>query len=207
MKLKNILFKFSKENLNKTIIFTLLFLLSFTSNKMYGQETSSGGEKFGKTLNLGLGIGYYGYVGHSMPVVHADFEIDVAKNFTIAPFITYYSYQNYSYWGDYNNPKYPYRYYSYRQTVIPIGIKGSYYFDQLLGAGPKWDFYLAGSLGFAIRNTIWENGYNGETRVSHGTSSAYFDLHIGTEYHINNHIGLFLDLSSGISTFGLGIHF
>jgi len=188
----------------KTIIFSTFFTLLLSSTSISAQEASTS-EKFGKTLNLGVGIGYYGYVGHSMPVTHADFEFDVAKNFTLAPFITYYSYSNNYYWGE--NNKHPYKYYSYRQTVVPIGVKGTYYFDQLLKAGSKWDFYLAGSLGFAIRTTRWENGYYGETRLSQQTSPLYLDLHVGAEYHMNNKLGLFLDLSSGVSTLGLGIHF
>ena len=180
----------------------MFFLLALNFN-VIAQEAASP-EKYGNTLNLAVGLGYYGYVGHSMPVVHADFEFDVAKNFTLAPFITYYSYQNNYYWG---NPKYPYKNYYYRQTVIPIGAKGSYYFDQILGASAKWDFYLGASLGFAFRQTTWENGYYGETSVNRGSSGLYLDAHIGTEYHINDKAGLFLDLSSGISTFGLGLHF
>lgn len=186
-----------------TIIASLAFLFTLSGSPVLAQEEAAASAQFGNTLNLGAGIGYYGYVGHSMPVLHADYEIGVAKNFTLAPFVTVYSYQNYYYWG---NPNYPYKHYSYRQTVIPIGVKASYYFDDLLNAGSKWDFYLAGSLGFAIRTTTWEDGYYGETNVNHGTSGVYLDGHIGTELHLNTRLGLFLDLSSGISTFGLAIH-
>lgn len=194
----------------KKIIITSLFFLTILSFNVSAQEktssnaqTTAPAEKYGKTINVGIGLGYYGYIGRSTPAVHADFEFDVAKNFTLAPFITYYSYQNNYYWGDFYSP---YRNYSYRQTVIPIGVKGSYYFDQLLKAGSKWDFYLAGSLGFAIRRTTWESGYYGQTSVSQGASALYIDLHVGTEYHLNNKTGLYLDLSSGISTFGLAVH-
>jgi hypothetical protein len=160
-------------------------------------------EKYGNTINAGLGIGYYGYIGYSIPVVHLNYEFDVAKNLTLAPFITYYSYTNRYYWG---NPHYDYRYYSYHQTVIPIGVKGTYYFDQLLHADAKWDFYLAGSIGFAYRSTRWENGYYGETVIHNRSSGLYLDAHIGTEYHLSKKIGLYLDLSTGISTFGLAVH-
>ena len=160
-------------------------------------------EKYGNTLNLGVGIGYYSYIGHTLPVLHTDLEIDVAKNFTLAPFITYYSYQKNRYWG---NKNYPERYYDYRVTVITVGIKGTYYFDQTLGVSSKWDFYLAGSLGAATRNTKWESGYYGEKTVANGVSGIYLDGHIDTEYHINKKTGLFLDLSTGISTFGLAVH-
>jgi hypothetical protein len=160
-------------------------------------------EKYGNTLNLGVGIGYYGYIGQTLPVLHSDFELDVARNFTLAPFITVYSYQNNRYWG---NKNYPERYYDYRVTVIPVGVKGTYYFDQVLGASSKWDFYLAASLGAASRNSTWESGYYGDKTVAHGLSGLYLDGHLGTEYHINNKVGLFLDLSAGIATFGLAVH-
>ena len=186
----------------KTTFLTTLFLLLIAGSKISAQETISG-EKYGKTLNAGVGVGYYGYIGHAAPVLHANYEFDVAKNFTLAPFITYYSYNNYYYWGNHN---YPYRNYSYRTTVIPVGVTGTYYFDQLLKAGSKWDFYLAGSLGFAYRKTTWESGYYGETVVRNGSSGLYLDAHIGTEYHLSKRAGLFLDLSSGISTAGLAIH-
>lgn len=187
----------------KKSIIILSLALSATGGKMLSQETTIPSEKFGNTLNAGVGLGYYGYIGSSTPVLHANYEFGIANNFTLAPFITYYSYQRNYYWG---NKNYPDRYYYYRVTSIPVGVKGSYYFDQLLQAGPKWDFYGAGSLGFAIRTTTWENGYYGETSVQHGSSGLYLDLHIGTEYHLGRKMGLFLDLSSGISTFGLAIH-
>jgi hypothetical protein len=195
----------------KNLMITSLFFLTALSFNSSAQEKVSNDvknvtspEKYGNTLNLGLGIGYYGYVGHSIGVLHANYEFDVAKNFTLAPFITYYSYQNRYYWGDSHSA---YKDYSYRQTVIPVGVKGSYYFDQLLHAGSKWDFYLAASLGFAFRRTTWENGYYGQTTVRNGSSGLYLDGHIGAEYHMNSKTGLILDLSSGISTFGLAIHF
>lgn len=186
----------------KTIIIISLFLVTIIGTTVSAQETTNS-EKFGKTLNTGIGIGYYGYVGQFMPVLHANYEFDVAKNFTLAPFITVYSYEKNYYWG---NKNYPDRYYFYRVTVIPVGVKGAYYFDQLLHANSKWDFYAASSLGFAIRKTNWENGYYGEKSVRHGSSGLYLDVHIGSECHLNNKLGLFLDLSSGISTFGLAVH-
>lgn len=189
----------------KSSIFFLLFGSLPLMGQQAGEENTGSGESYGNTLNLGIGIGYYGYIGQTLPVVHADFEFQVAGHFTLAPFITVFSYRNYYYWG---NPNNPYKNYYYRHTVIPIGVKGSYYFDHILRAGPKWDFYLAASLGFAIRKTVWESGYDGEpTVVSHGTSGLYLDGHIGAEYHLNQRLGLFLDCSSGISTFGLAVHF
>jgi len=187
----------------KKLLLASLLLTTF-SLKSFAQETNTSSESYGNTLNLGVGIGYYGYVGHTMPVLHFDYEFNVGRNFTLAPFVTVFSYRNYYYWGNPNNPP---RNYYYRQTVIPIGVKGTYYFDNLLHANSDWDFYLGASLGFAIRKTVWESGYYGETTVvGHSSSGLYLDGHIGTEYHINERVGLFLDLSTGISTFGLAFH-
>jgi len=188
-------FTYKKRKMKKII--TLLLFVTALQFNVRAQE------QYGKSLNLGLGIGYYGYVGHALPVFHINYELPVAKNFTLAPFITFYSYSNDYYWG---NDKHNFRYYSYRQTVIPIGVKGSYYFDDMLQAGPKWDFYLAASLGFAFVNSSWESDYEGDRNVYHGASSLYLDFHVGTEYHFNSHLGGFLDLSTGVSTIGLSIH-
>lgn len=179
----------------------LIFFFTALNFKSSAQEKSSG-DQFGKTLNLGLGIGYYGYVTSSLPVLHLDYEFDVAKNFTLAPFINFYSYRNFSYWGNSGNP---YRNYYYRETVIPIGAKGFYYFDELLHAAANWDFYLAGSLGFAISTITYENNYYGSRNLSRA-SPLYIGLHVGGEYHINQKIGLYLDLSTGVSTIGLAVH-
>jgi len=186
------------------IITILLLMLSLNISAQETQTTNTG---YGKTLNLGLGFGgysgYYGYIGHSLPVLHLDYELDAAKNFTLAPFINFYSFKKSYYWG---NAHYPYKYYYYHETVIPIGIKGSYYFDQLLKANSKWDFYLAGSLGFAIIISSWDSDYYGDEDYYHNANPLFLDLHVGAEYHINEGLGIFLDLSSGVSTIGLSIH-
>ncbi len=184
--------------------FTLtLFLLATTMCVNSSAQDAPSSEKYGKTLNLGLGAGYYRYANHSMPVLSLNYEFSVAKNFTVAPFISFYTYRNHYYWGNKNNP---YKYYSYSETVIPVGAKGTYYFDDLLKANPKWDFYLGASLGFAFRSVSWDDGYYGEQYAYHNSNGLYLDAHIGAEYHISQRLGMFLDLSSGVSTIGLAIH-
>jgi hypothetical protein len=186
-----------------------LFILSIIMFSMSMIHfTSSAQERFGKTLNLGLGVGgysgYYKYAGRSLPVFHLDYEFDVAKDFTLAPFISFYRYSNEYYWG---NNNYPDQWYTYSETVIPVGLKGTYYFDNLLKATNKWDFYLGASLGFALVNASWEAGYNGDKKYFNNKgNSVFLDLHIGAEYHFNERLGAFLDLSSGVSTIGLAIH-
>ena len=187
----------------KILKITFVILLSLIGSQSFAQ-TKAHSEQFGNTLNLGVGIGYYNYIGYSTPVLHADFEFNIAHNFTLAPFITYYSYSNYNYWGSNN---YTYKDYYYHETIVPMGVKGAYYFDELLGTGPKWDLYLGGSLGFTLRNTTWDNGYYGESTVKNEPGPLFLDLHIGTEYHLTHKAGIFIDLSTGVSTLGLAVHF
>lgn len=184
-------------------------MLLLMSTEMTTAQTTSASEKYGKTLNLGVGVGYYRYVGHSIGMGMINYEFDIARNFTLAPFIGMYSYRNHYYWGNpgkpFNDPSY--RNYEYRETVVPIGVKATYYFDQLFRAGSKWDFYIAGSIGFAFRTVSWDNGYDGDRHVYQSSSPLYLDAHLGTEYHINQKVGLFVDLSTGVSTLGLALHF
>lgn len=182
----------------KTKIFTLalLSLFLFTGTNLVAQNRTFG-ENHGNTLNLGLGVGgyggYYSYYGGTIPVFSLNYEFDVANNFTLAPFVTFVSYHNY------------YKDHGYRETIIPIGVKGTYYFDQILNANSDWDFYLAGSLGFSLVRTSWENNYQVDNNYN-TANPLFLDLHIGAEYHISNKVGLFLDLSTGVSTIGLAIH-
>jgi hypothetical protein len=164
-------------------------------------------EKYSNTLNLGLGVS--GYSAHykrynkTIPVISINYELGVAKNFTLAPFIALYTFEDQYYWGNKNNPD---QYYHYSETVIPIGVKGTYYFDDLLKANSLWDFYLGASLGFAIVNSRWDDGYYGDKDYYHNNSNVFLHLHIGAEYHFTKRLGVFLDLSSSVSSIGLAVH-
>ncbi len=177
----------------KKIAILSFFFLTILSISVLAQNANSG-ESHGRALNLGVGIGgysgYYGYIGHTLPVLHINYELSVANNFTLAPFATFYTYKE--------------QY--YRETVIPVGLKGSLYLDQLLRVNSNWDFYLAGSLGFAIVKSIWNADYHGSRDYYTSPRPFFFDGHIGLEYHINSRVGLFLDFSTGVSTLGLSFH-
>lgn len=177
----------------KKITLTILLVLAVSAVNLSAQHDNYA-ERHGSTLNLGVGIGgysgYYGYIGRSLPVLHVNYELGVTNSFTLAPFATFYTYR-----GDH-----------YRETVIPIGLKGTFYFDQILRANSKWDFYLAGSLGFAIVNSVWDNTYHGDKNYWRNPGALFLDVHLGAEYHLNSQIGLFLDLSNGVSTFGIAVH-
>ena len=181
----------------KNLIVISLLLIGLLGGTVSAQKSNSG-ESFGNTLNLGLGLGYYGYVGQFMPAVSVNYEIQLANDFTLAPFITVFSYRNNRNWEN--------RKYYYRQTAIPVGVKGTYYFDRLLGLDSKWDLYGAGSLGFTFKSTTWDDGYGGDIVVRQGRSPLYLNAHLGAEYHLKQNLGLYLDLSTGLSTVGLAFH-
>jgi hypothetical protein len=193
----------NNTTLKPLLIITLAMGLFCTQNATAQKKSNaSSSETYGNVLNAGIGIGYFGYIQNSTPVLHANYEFDVAKSFTLAPFASFYSYSVDYY---YYNPPFS-RNYGYRQTVLPLGVKGTYYFDDLLKLNEKWDLYLGASLGFAIISTKWESNYPGDKNAYTGARSLYLDLHLGSEYHINDRFGVFLDLSTGVSTIGLAIH-
>ena len=171
----------------KTLIISMLVTMFSIG---LSAQNSIFSEKHGGTLNLGLGIGGYGYYQHSSPIFNVNYEFGLARNFTLAPFATIYSY------ADAN----------YRETVIPIGVKGTIYLDRLLRAGSNWDFYTAGSLGFSLVTTTWDANYPGDRNYYNQSGPLYLDFHLGTEYHISRNLGVFLDLSTAVSTIGIAIH-
>ncbi len=179
-----------------------LLFLSLIGNNLMAQETESK-NFYGRTLNLAAGVGYYRYVSYPVKAASVNYEFQIHKNLTAAPFIAVYAYESTYYWG---NAYYPASIYKYSETVVPMGIKISYYFDDLVRAGTKWDFYSAGSLGFVYRRTVWEPAYNGKNQIDPGMGPLYLDLHIGAEYHINKFTGVVLDLSTGVSSVALAIH-
>lgn len=184
-----------KFNKMKTSALALLFLLTLLGTNLSAQNRHHS-DSHGNALNLGLGVGgysgYYGYEGRSLPVFSINYEFGVANNFTLAPFVTFVTYRNDSY--------------RYRETVIPLGVKGTYYLDDAVGAGSDWDFYLAGSLGFSVVNTRWDDYDRYYNDRYHKVNPLFLDLHVGAEYHLSNKVGLFLDLSTGVSTIGLAFH-
>jgi hypothetical protein len=175
----------------KKVTFIIAMVLLSLTTGLLAQGKFKSAERHGGTLNLGLGIGgySYGYIGHTLPVLNINYEFDVARNFTLAPFVTLYSYTD----GNYN------------ALVTPIGLKGTLYLDQLLHAGPHWDFYTAGSLGFTLVTTTWDANYYGDRTYYTSANPLYLDFHLGTEYHFSNRFGVFLDLSTGVSTLGIAI--
>ena len=184
------------KNITRTLAATLLLGAASISASAQSKQTPTADEYYGHTLNLGIGSAYFGYLGQSVLFFSANYEFDVAPSFTLAPSVGIASYQSDLYYDGYY----------YRRTIIPIGVKGTYYFDDLLGLNPRWDIYLGASLGFTYDKVTWEDGYTGDRNAYHSSTPLYLLGHIGAEYHASRKVGIFLDLSTGVSTVGIGIH-
>jgi len=189
--------------MKKIIILSILTLALFGYTSPVSAKKVYSGENYDNTLNLGVGTALHQYGNNSIPFFVVNYEFQVAEYFTIAPSIGYAHYSSNYYYGNGNNP---YRNYSYSETIIPISVKGTYYFDKILNAGSKWDFYLGTSVGYYYATFTTENGYTGKTTDIDGTSPLYLAIHLGTEYHISQKTGIFLDLSSQFNTVGLAFH-
>jgi hypothetical protein len=180
----------------------LLIATLILTSLLISRNDAGAQEHHGNTFNLGIGVaghsGYSRYAGRSLPAINVNYEFQVAQHFTLAPSISIYSYSEKYHWSNVD--------YRYHETVIPVGVKGSYYFDELFDANSKWDFYAAASAGFAIVSSSWEKGYDGDKHHFNHGNSVFLDLHAGAEYHFSNKVGVYLDLSSGVSAIGLAFH-
>lgn len=114
----------------KSFTISMMLLLLLAGTNLSAQNITYS-ERHGHAFNLGLGVGgyagYYGYAGTRMPVLNLNYEFDVANNFTLAPSISFFTYYQHN----------------YRETVIPLSVKGTYYFDHFrsqcqLGFLPGW---------------------------------------------------------------------
>ncbi len=190
---------------------TLALLLgnTFTAISQYNtppqqqQQQPVFNEQYGNTVNIGVGVGYFEYAGYAVTALHLDYEVRISKDFTLAPFINVFTFQDRLFWGDAQNP---FRYYHYREADFPVGAKGTYYFDDFLGLNPNWDLYLGASVGLILRSVSWQDGNNAQSSLNAGPGPLYMELHIGTEYHISHRVGIYLDLSTNVSSLGLSIH-
>lgn len=117
-------------------------------------QTASAQELHGSTLNLALGIG-----GRQLSVFHINYEFDVAPAVTLAPFVSFYDYSNF----------------------IPIGVKGSFYFDNMLQINSSWDLYVAGTLGLGIVSDEWDTQYYRDRYNFRGPNAIFIDFHLGAE--------------------------
>lgn len=99
-------------------------------------------------------------------LIGANYEIPVHKNITIAP-------------GAGTN---------FELDWLNIGVKGNYYFDNLIGLNdPDWDIYGGANLGYSI---YMGNNNNEDNDVD-------FGLQFGARWFWNEKWGLYLEIGGG----------
>ena len=175
----------------------VLFSLLFCNKESKGQENNT--EPFGRSFNMGMGPGYFSTQILPAPFFTINYEYDVVNNLTVAPFVGFASYK-----GDARIIAA--RYYYYRATILPFGVKASYYLDLLLKLPCRWDVYIACSAGYTYINKKWDYGYPGNKTGIPGLREEYLQAHVGVEYHISRNTGLFVDVSTGVAVAGISLH-
>lgn len=176
------------------IMLHIMLLSGINSN---GQEKVH--EPFGRTFNMGMGPSYYSSKILPSPFYSINYEYDIFNNITIAPFVGFASFRS--------EPSIiASRYYYYRATILPFGIKTTYYLDNLLKIPCRWDVYIACSLGYTYINKKWDYGYPGINDKIPGIREEYLQAGIGIEYHISRNTGFFIDVSTNAATAGISLH-
>lgn len=200
--MKKLFFGFvNKLNYLRVIaLFTITLMAGIRPALAQTEDDYFDGEHFGHVVNIGVGSGYFGALFVPSVYFTANYEFDVFRNFTLAPFVGFSHYRSDPYpWGSMS--------YYYRTTIVPVGGKATYYFDELLNASGKWDFYAAASVAYAFMHREWDYGYPATAGHLPGyRSPQVLQVHLGTEYHLSRRAGIFIDVSTGASLLGFAIH-
>lgn len=188
-------------NLISKIALTATSLLQAATTSHAQITNSSFSERYGNTFNVAAGAPYFKNWG-AAPYITVNYEFLVNNNFTIAPFAGIVSFRT-SYFEGVTLV-------DYRERVIPMGIKATYYFDNLLNLGPNWDLYAAASVGYLYHDVSWNASYSAGVTIKEKAFTEvepmYLDLHIGAEYHLSRRTGIIADVSRGVSTVGIALH-
>jgi hypothetical protein len=173
--------------------------ISLTLLLLRGSAQELGTEPFGRTCNFGAGPGYFGTVVLPAPYFTLNYEYEIAGHLTIAPFLGLASYRS---------GPHPYagKNYYYRATIMPMGLKATYYLDRLVRLPCRWDLYVAASVGYLYSRKSWDLGYPGSVGTIAGATQTYLLAHLGLEYHLNRNTGLFADFSNGATVGGISFH-
>ncbi len=176
----------------KKIHFTILFVLGlFASTQSFAQYIPDKGSKL---LNVGVGVGGYGfggYAGYGFSTgiaIGASFEVGVYKNITVGGFADY---RRVGYVGLSGGTNYIY-----------IGARGSYHFNELLNLSTdKADLYAGIGLGYlsAPVDAAYYVGYS--------SGKIILPVHLGGRYFFSDKVGGFAELASDVAPLKIGVTF
>ncbi len=166
----------------------LVALLAFSAQNVMAQYAQGD-----KLLNVGIGLGgyynyggYYGglYGGGGGVTLGGSFEYGFTDQISAGAQIDFYS-RNYGGGG--------------RVTTIPIALRGSYHFNELLNLNnDKIDLYGGLQLGYFL-----ESNNFGDSRSGRGL----FGVHIGGKYYFQPNLGAFAEVGYGVTGLKLGVAF
>lgn len=167
--------------------FNFLFLLAFgllVGTQSFAQLAIDKGTKF---VNLGIGIGGYGYFNGSGLGLNAAFDVGIMKNITVGGVVGYRSYGS-------------------GVNSFDIGARGSYHFNELLSLSTdKADLYAG--IGLSFYRLSYGNTYLRSVGISDTYSTVYVPIHVGGRYFFTDAIGGFAELGSSLATLKLGLTF
>ncbi|WP_247235751.1 hypothetical protein [Telluribacter sp. SYSU D00476] len=158
------------------LTFVVMAMFTLASQSAFAQY-----EKGDKLLNVGIGLGTYGYGGIGLG---GSFEVGVHDAISVGAL------------GGYSSRGYL----GYRWSVLTIGARGSYHFNELLNLNDE-RFDLYAGLGLAYRNINYGGIYD-----SYGDGVSLL-AHIGGRYYFKPSTALFAELGSGFSVLHAGVAF
>lgn len=166
----------------KKFHFAILLVIGLlASSQSFAQMAIDKGTKF---INLGIGVGGYGYYTGGGVGFNASADFGVTKNITVGAVAGYKSYGSIA---------------SYNYNSFDIGARGSYHFNELLSLGTdKADLYAGLGLSY------YSFSYGGYLD-NYGT--VYVPIHIGGRYFFSENVGGFAELGSSLATLKLGVTF
>lgn len=156
-----------------------LVIALLAGTQSFAQLAIDKGTKF---INLGIGVGGYGYYTGGGIGLNASADFGVYKNITVGGVVGYKSYGSV---GAYN-------YHSF-----DIGARGSYHFNELLSLSTdKADLYAGIGLSY------YSFSYGG---YLDNYGSVYLPIHLGGRYFFSEKLGGFAELGSSLATLKLGL--
>ncbi|GAB3899640.1 hypothetical protein [Spirosoma agri] len=169
----------------KKIHFSVLFVIALlVGTQSFAQMAIDKGTKF---VNLGIGVGGYGYFNGSGLGLNAGLDVGVTKNITVGGVLGYRSYGS-------------------GVNSFDAGVRGSYHFNELLQlATDKADLYAG--IGVSFYRLSYGDYYANIPGFSNSYTTAYVPIHIGGRYFFSENVGGFAELGSSLATLKLGVTF
>ncbi len=178
--------------MKKQLLFIALFLFTAIASMAQSKSAFNKGDNL---FNVGVGIGspYFGTgYSSSLPVnPSVSYEIGVSDAISVGGQVSYAS----SKYDGYN--------YTFKESAIFFGARGSYHFNELLKLNPKFDLYGGDSLGY-VTVSISDN----QSTVT-GTASGFgFGLYAGGKYYLGKGTAIYSELGyQSLSFLNVGIAF